>query len=352
MSQRLRNLTSNLGIEETVKNLGDAIDVMKMMGLSAKDMAAKMREAGYSASTIKRELSDIPSTMSKAKDAIGAFSAGMGVLTGVISIAEKSQKLAINTNYQWADLQVRIFQNTVSAISAQNNYAQALALQAIAVQKYGSNSVQATNAASAASYVHWQVQAAQQNKALSQVDLQYAYANALTDLGQTTLNTAASVLKLVSAISSLGAVSSGAAGASIASAAGVGGAAAAPEVAGGLGGISGFAGSIGSALTTFGGMAGGAAEFLLPNPNTPKAAADPLGFLLGSWGLTKPTDSGVAKGDMGNLMNQPRDVVNGGANVSINVNVSRDVDLGKLRQAIQAALSNAFLKQRSSRGVY
>jgi hypothetical protein len=293
------------------------IAALKALGYSLSQTADALTRMGYSANQVKNAMSDLGPQFDQLKGAIGAVSSAVGIFSTALSLAHQTTNYMINTEYQWADLQLQVYQNTIAAIYANNNYAQALALQAMVVNKFGTGSVQAANAATAVQYVYWTKQAALADTAKAKADLFYAPAEAIANLASTAASAATQILQLVSAIGMLGVVSGVASG--TAAAGGIAGAAG----AGGLG-----AGLMAAAPTTLG-VSALAAEIVTLPIWGPKlfSATEGAGQSVGNW-------------------------IKSGGGVNIGINVSRDVDLTKMRQEIQNALSQSFLNMSKTRGVF
>lgn len=285
-----------------VKNL---VEAYKAGAIGAEELGTALIAGKITSQQYAQAVSGLSTNMNLAKVASNTLS------TSITSF-NTAFAAAADLYYKNIDQLVAVYQATISAISAQNTYTQALALQATAVAIYGSNSEEATRATTAANYVDALYIQAKKNEVVAQE--QYATAT-VTNLG----TIASSVLSIIGVIIDFTVAITAFRIAAISSLAQIDAASAATTGEEVLGAVA-FAGIFQS-----GGFV----------PRT--------GLALVHQGETVIPAGGAAS--------VPNGLMSSG-NVTININASSNVDLPRVRQEVQAALTNTMLHASKQRGVY
>lgn len=222
------------------------------------------------------------------------------------------------------DQQVALYQATISAISAQNTYTQALALQSTAVAVYGANSEQATRATTAASYVGALYVQAKKNETVAQEQYYTATATNLASM-------ASGVMSIIGVIADLSVAITAFKFASIASAAQI--TAAATEVE-----IDETAIAIGGAgIFKSGGYV----------PKTGLALVHEGEYVVPKAGVEATSSYGPS-----NVSSEAGSGMPAMAPIEIHIHASSNVDLPRVRQEVQTAIAKSWLAASKQRGVY
>lgn len=211
---------------------------------------------------------------------------------------------------------VNLYNAQINAISAQNNYTQALALQATAVNIYGKGSEQASRATTAASY-------ASALYTQSKVKEEVALNDYVTATAANVATVASSITQVVTSLNAfqiaLGAVALESADSAATMAL--------------------------AAIPLIGGIA--AIGFGLYQAATTPRVKSPASYQHGGY----VPQTGLALLHAGETV-IPASGGGGMGNAEIHIHASSNVDLARVRQEVENALANILLKAQKQRGVY
>jgi hypothetical protein len=245
---------------------------------------------------------------------------GVQTFTTVITAWRTAFNAAADLAAGNIDELVGLYNAQINAISAQNKYTQALALQATATNIYGKGSEEATRATTAASYVGALYTQSKKNEMV-------ALNNYLTATAANMATVATSITQVITALNSfqlaLGAVALEAADSSAQMAL--------------------------AAIPIIGGIA--ALGFGLYQAATTPRLTPPTSYQSGGY----VPKTGLAMLHQGETVIPKSEVGGGGGgmgNVEIHIHATSNVDLARVRQEVETALAQALLHAGKQRGVY
>ena len=255
------------------------------------------------------ELTQATAAIKNYNSSIGGAATATKLFSTVVSNWQTAFAAAADLMYGNINELVNYYNAQINAISAQNNYTQAIALQSQATVLFGQGSEQATRATTAATYVGALYTQAKENEVVT-------YEQYVTATAQNLATIAQSFINMIGALEAF----------QVAQAAFSAG-----ELLGPLGLI--------AALAVGGGVA--AASYA----SLPKSSALPS-FDTGGY----VAQTGLAMVHAGETVIPASGSSASGAQIHIHVNNS--IDLAKVRQEVQNALSSIHYKAQRQRGVY